>query len=518
MDGRGEPQGLGDGGGQQRRVPADVRELLGVVDQVLEEEAEGLVGGLDGGHQDVDDQRDHLAGAHRHAVEVGCAERGYQVGAGVAAALFDDPGELGLQFPGELQADPAAFLGEGDGGDELADPGDPFGDPLPVLAVQAEDVQRGADGEGLAELVDEVHPPPGEQGSEQLDGVGAEGADLLPERRSGERPHDDSPLRGVLRPRHLRQHRTAHHRLGADLERRRAERLVVRQYPADVAVTGEEPGVEGRLVVHRRVLAQPSEVPLGGGGELLGQDAEAGLGHGRGGPLGGRALGTTRCPGDAGSSVTCARVTCARVTVNDARCSGGATGAGPAAGSAGRALRPASGGTRISGGRAGRRPREAVEDDGPGLRTARPGPGGLGSGSRPCRQLALGATSSVPVSGRSRGGPGAVPGLVRSGPLRVRRADGSPRPALPRAFDVGTITRSPSGATCGFRCQGWFVPCLFRGRGRIVRRPPRWTGPDICGQQWAAGGQRRTPGRGNAPTCAVGGPKGSRSGSDHSHE
>ncbi len=309
LDGRGEPQGLGDGGGQQRRVPADVRELLGVVDQVLEEEAEGLVGGLDGGHQDVDDQCDHLAGAHRHAVEVGRAEHGYQVGPGVAAALFDDRDELGLQLPGELQADPAAFLGEGDGGDELADPGYPFGDPLPVLAVQAEDVQRGADGEGLAELVDEVHPPPGEQGGEQFDGVGAEGADLLPERGAGERPHDDSPLRGVLGPRHLRQHRTAHHRLGADLERRGAERLMVRQYPADVAVAGEEPGVEGRFAVHRRVLAQLSEVPLGGGGELLGQDAEAGLGHGRGGPLGmERASGGRRgARGDAESSVTWAR-------------------------------------------------------------------------------------------------------------------------------------------------------------------------------------------------------------------
>ncbi|CAN3979318.1 hypothetical protein KPATCC21470_1942 [Kitasatospora purpeofusca] len=34
---------------------------------------------------------------------------------------------------------------------------------------------------------------------------------------------------------------------------------------------------------------------------------------------------------------------------------------------------------------------------------------------------------------------------------------------------------------------------------------------NTCGQRW-------TPGRDDAPACAVGGPKGSRSGPDHSHE
>ena len=45
----GVSEGLGDRGGQQVRVDADLRQLLGMVDQVLEEEGEGLVGGLGGG-------------------------------------------------------------------------------------------------------------------------------------------------------------------------------------------------------------------------------------------------------------------------------------------------------------------------------------------------------------------------------------------------------------------------------------------------------------------------------------
>ncbi len=161
-------------------------------------------------------------------------------------------------------------------------------------------------------------------------------------------------------------------------------------------------------------------------------------------------------------------------------------------------------GERRSGGRWGRRrdPRAGHSGRRQGERGS-PAAGPAGGRERPWRTTSRGSAQRDPAPERwapgrgragnslsgqrrrflSRDGPGAGPGLVQPGPLRVRRGDGSPRPALPRAFDVGTITRSPSGATCGFRCQGWFVPCLFRGRGRIVRRPPGRTGPDICGQR-----------------------------------
>ncbi|WP_323136094.1 hypothetical protein [Streptomyces sp. NBC_01481] len=214
--------------------------------------------------------------------------------AGVAAPLFDDGYEIGLQLLRAVHAVPAALGCESHAGDELDDPAVPGGHLPPVLSVQTEDIEGHVDGEGFAEIVDEVHPASGKEGGHEFSGVGVDGAYLLLKGLAGETPDDDLSLGGVLGPGHLGEDGPAHHRLGAHLQRLGSERLMVGKYPLDVLVAGEEVAVDRRLVVHRSLLPQLCGVAVGVCGEVLGQDAETGIDHGHGEDLSKRADASAR--------------------------------------------------------------------------------------------------------------------------------------------------------------------------------------------------------------------------------